>query len=266
MTNFLFYLIAFALLLGSLIVVHELGHYCVARWAGVKILRFSVGFGRPIVIRKIGKDHTEWSIGLFPLGGYVRMLDESEGDVSPHELHRSFNRQNVWKRMAIVAAGPLANLLLAVLVYWSLFMYGMEELRPVLGVPVIDSPAAAAGIENGERVLKVGGSAVQSWSEMRWHLVNGIVEQDSVALEVINQRNEISVRRLDLSAAKLAQGVDPVESLGLRYFRPVVPPIVGKITLGSVAETAGLTAGDEILSIDEKTILSWSDVVQTVRA
>ncbi len=116
MSEFIDYVVAFAVLLGLLIVVHEFGHYLVARWAGVKVLRFSVGFGRPLMIRKFGRDRTEWSIGLFPLGGYVKMLDEAEGDVAPHELHRAFNRQSVWKRIAIVAAGPMANFLLAVLV------------------------------------------------------------------------------------------------------------------------------------------------------
>ena len=144
MSNFLFYAAAFAVLLGVLIVVHEFGHYLVARWAGVKVLRFSVGFGRPVFLWRAGKDDTEWAIGVFPLGGYVRMLDETEGEVAPQEAHRSFNRQTVWKRMAIVVAGPLANLVLAVAVYWGLFMYGTEELRPLLGAPVVSSPAASA--------------------------------------------------------------------------------------------------------------------------
>jgi regulator of sigma E protease len=114
MNNFLFYSAAFALALGTLIVAHELGHFLVARWAGVKVLRFSVGFGQSVWSKRFGKDRTEWSIGIFPLGGYVKMLDEREGEVSPNELHRSFNRQSVWRRMAIVVAGPLANLVLAV--------------------------------------------------------------------------------------------------------------------------------------------------------
>ncbi len=163
MNGFLFYVMAFALLLGALIVVHELGHYLVARWVGVKVLRFSVGFGRPVLIRRFGKDRTEWSIGLFPLGGYVRMLDESEGEVAPHEAHRSFNRQSVGRRMAIVAAGPLANLLLAVIVYWGLFMVGVEELRPVLGAPVASSSAARARVEKRQRRNKKRGEPQQKW-------------------------------------------------------------------------------------------------------
>jgi len=267
MNDFFVYLAAFALLLGVLIIVHEFGHYLVARWAGVKVLRFSVGFGRPIFMARFGRDGTEWAVGVFPLGGYVRMLDEGEGEVAPHELHRSFNRQSVWKRMAVVAAGPLANLLLAVVVYWGLFMHGMDELRPVLGTPVAESPAAVAGVENGERVLGVGGEPVQTWSGMRWILLRQMVEQDSIEIEVINQRNEISFRRLGLlDARKVDNGSDPLEALGLRFFRPKVPPVVGKTLPGSVAMAAGVVPGDKVISIDGRSIDSWSEVVEMVSA
>ena len=267
MSNFLFYAAAFAVLLGVLIVVHEFGHYLVARWAGVKVLRFSVGFGRPVFLWRASKDDTEWAIGVFPLGGYVRMLDETEGEVAPQEAHRSFNRQTVWKRMAIVVAGPLANLVLAVAVYWGLFMYGTEELRPLLGAPVVSSPAAAAGIQNGDRVLKVGGEQVETWADLRWVLLKRMVEQDSVELEVSNERGEISFDRLSLLDARdPAPGEDPIERLGLRFFRPMVSPVLGSITAGSAAAAADLRPGDKILRIDDKEITSWADVVQTVRA
>jgi regulator of sigma E protease len=153
MSNFLFYLAAFAVVLGILIVVHEFGHYLAARWAGVKVLRFSVGFGRPLWLRRLGRDRTEWAIAAFPLGGYVKMLDEREGEVPAEELHRSFNRQPVQRRMLIVAAGPLANFLLAIVLHWGLFWYGTEEFRPIVGAPAISTPAAAAGLEDGELVL-----------------------------------------------------------------------------------------------------------------
>ena len=267
MSEFIDYVVAFAVLLGLLIVVHEFGHYLVARWAGVKVLRFSVGFGRPLMIRKFGRDRTEWSIGLFPLGGYVKMLDEAEGDVAPHELHRAFNRQSVWKRIAIVAAGPMANFLLAVLVYWGLFMHGAEELRPVLGTPVAASPASAAGIENGERVLKVGGEEVLTWSDMRWLLLRKMVDQDAIDLEVINPRNEISSRRIVLTDInKKIEGADPLEKLGLTFFRPEYPPVIGNVSSGSPAEAAGLIRGDIVTAINGQPISTWADVVGIVRA
>ena len=139
MSNFFYYLGAFALVLGALIIVHEYGHYLVARSVGVKVLRFSVGFGRALWSRRVGRDGTEWAIAMFPLGGYVKMLDEREGEVAPEELHRSFNRQPVWRRMLIVVAGPVANLVLAAFVYWGLFWHGMEELKPILAQPVAAS-------------------------------------------------------------------------------------------------------------------------------
>jgi len=266
-SNFLYYLVAFALILGMLVVVHEFGHYIVARQVGVKVLRFSVGFGRPVWSKRIGRDNTEWAIGMFPLGGYVKMLDEREGAVVPEELHRSFNRQSVWRRMAIVIAGPVANLLLAMLVYWGLFWHGMEELRPIMGSPVAASAAALAGIENGERVLKVGGEVVQTWQDMRWVLISRAVDQDSIELELINQRDEIAIRRLDVSSAR-ADGWegDALDKLGLSFYRPKVPPVIGQVSPDSVAAAAGLTSGDEILSIDNLPIATWSDVVNTVRS
>ena len=267
MSNFLFYLVAFALILGVLIIVHEFGHYIVARYVGVKVLRFSVGFGRAVWSKKMGRDNTEWAIGLFPLGGYVKMLDEREAAVAPEELPRSFNRQSVWRRMAIVVAGPAANLLLAVLVYWGLFSYGMEELRPIMGTPVAASAAAKAGIENGERVLKVGGELVQTWQDMRWVLISRAVDQDSIELELINQRKEIAIRRLDVSSAR-ADGWegDALEKLGLNFFRPMIPPVIGQISPDSVAAAAALKVGDEVLFIDGTPITSWSDVVLTIRS
>jgi len=266
MNNFLYYLTAFAIVLGVLIIVHEYGHYIVARWCGVRVLRFSVGFGRALWSRKIGRDGTEWAIGIFPLGGYVKMLDEHEGDVAPEELHRSFNRQSVWRRMAIVAAGPAANLLLAIFVYWGLFWYGMEELKPVLGPPVAASPAAVAGFENGERVLKVGGELVQTWQDMRWLLLRRAVDQDSIEFEVINQRNEISIHRLDVSSARENgwEG-DALGRLGISYYRPKIPPVIGKTSPLSPAAAAGLYPGDEILAINNTPIITWPDVVLTVR-
>ena len=267
MNNFFYYLAAFALVLGVLVIVHEYGHYLVARWVGVKVLRFSVGFGKPVWSRRFGFDGTEWAVGMFPLGGYVKMLDEREGDVLPAELHRCFNRQSVWRRMAIVVAGPLANLVLAVFVYWGLFWYGTEELKPILGSPVAASAASAAGIENGEQVLKVGGNVVQTWQEMRWVLLRQAVDQDSIDFEVINQRNEMNVRRIDVSSARVDgwEG-DALEKLGIRFYRPKIPPVIGKISLDSPAALAELHPGDEIISIDNQAIFSWFDVVQTVRS
>ncbi|MDR2787661.1 MAG: RIP metalloprotease RseP [Candidatus Accumulibacter sp.] len=267
MSDFLFYAVAFALLLGVLIVVHELGHYALARLVGVKVLRFSIGFGRPLFLWRAGKDGTEWAVGVFPLGGYVRMLgEESEDEVPASERHRCFDRQDVWKRMLIVAAGPLANLVLAVVLHWGLFMSGTEELRPVLGQPAAESAAAAAGIRNGERVLKAGGEPVDTWGDLRWILLRRMMEQDSMALELIDGRGEINIRHLALAEARNPEpGQDPIGLLGLRLFRPVVPAIVGRVDSGGAAAAAGLSPGDVLLDIGGKPVESWYDVVRTVQ-
>lgn len=266
MSGFLYYLAAFALILGILVVVHEFGHYLAARLVGVKVLRFSVGFGRPLWARRFGPDGTEWAIGAFPLGGYVKMLDEREGDVPLADLPRSFNRQLVQWRMVIVAAGPVANFLLAILLYWGLFWHGTEEFRPVLGAPAIASPAAAAGVEEGELVRQVAGEEVQTWQEMRWLLLQRAAEQDQVELEVINPDSEIAVRHLDLSAVRRSgwEG-DALDRLGLSLYRPRLPPVLGMVNPNSPADDAGLRVGDEILRIDDQEIDSWADVVRTVR-
>jgi regulator of sigma E protease len=266
MSGFLFYLAAFALVLGILVVVHEFGHYLAARWAGVKVLRFSVGFGRPLWARRFGQDGTEWAIAAFPLGGYVKMLDEREGEVPAEELHRSFNRQSVLRRMVIVVAGPAANFLLAIVLYWGLFWNGTEEFKPLLGAPAVESAAASAGLEDGELVLKVAGESVQTWQEMRWLLLQRAVEQDQIELEVINPQHEIAVRRLDVLAVRQSgwEG-EALDRLGLTLYRPRLPPVLGQVNANSAAADAGLRPGDEVLSIDATPIGSWADVVQHVR-
>src|SRR5687768_8456986 len=161
-------ILAFIVALGLLIVVHEYGHYLIARLCRVKVLRFSVGFGRPLFIKRIGKDQTEWVIAAIPFGGYVKMLDEREGPVEAHEAARAFNRQSVWRRFAIVVAGPVANFLFAIAVYAGLFMYGLPEARPVLGAPPEASVAAAAGLARGDTVRAVDGETIGTWQELRW--------------------------------------------------------------------------------------------------
>jgi regulator of sigma E protease len=260
-----FYLAAFAVVIGVLIVVHELGHYLAARWCGVKVLRFSVGFGRVLWKRELGRDRTEWVLSAFPLGGYVKMLDEREGEVATAEVHRSFNRQTVGKRSLIVAAGPLANFALAILIYWAVFMSGSEELLPVLGTPPEGTPAAMASIRNGEQVSRIDGQPAETWNDLRWMLLQKAVDRESVDLEVINERNEIAVRRLHLAAAR-EQGWegDALERLGVRFFRPDMPPIIGKVVAGRPGAKAGLQVGDRVLTIDGEPISSWMDFVAKV--
>src|SRR4249919_338596 len=164
-------LLAFLVVLSVLVVIHELGHYLVARWCGVKVLRFSVGFGRVLWARRYGADRTEWAISAVPLGGYVKMADEREGPVDAADAPRAFNRQSVWRRIAIVAAGPLANLLLAVLLFAGTFVAGVPGQRALLAEPPVGTPADAADIRAGDRVVAVDGEPVGSWQELRWRVV-----------------------------------------------------------------------------------------------
>lgn len=261
-----FYLGAFILVLGVLVVVHEFGHFVAARLCGVKILRFCAGFGPIIWSRRYGPDQTEWSLSLLPLGGYVRMLDEREGEVSAHELHRAYNRQSVGRRSIIVVAGPLANFLLAILIYWGLFWHGSEELRPVLGPPVAESPAARAGIANGDRVLRVDGEAVQTWQDFQWLLLHKATQQNSVELELQPLGGGRVFRHLALgSLAEQGWEKDAFASLGLRFYRPAILPVVGGIQAGSPGAAARLQAGDIFVAIDQKPIATWDEVVEAIR-
>lgn len=266
MSNFLFYLGAFALALGLLIVVHEAGHFAVARWCGVKVLRFSIGFGKPILSRRFGQDKTELALAAFPLGGYVKMLDEREGEVEASELPRAFNRQPVWKRFAIVLAGPVANFMLAIFMYWVLFVHGVEEPRPIVGKPTAQSIAERAGFQEGELVRSINGQVIVSWQELRWELLQLALGRGGATLEVINKQQEISFRKLDLSSLNTSdlEG-DILQQMGFRYFRPHLPAVIGKVAQGSVADLAGLREGDRILAIDGAPIAGWTEVVAIIR-
>ncbi|GHT84836.1 zinc metalloprotease [Betaproteobacteria bacterium] len=266
MMGLLGYVIPFAVALGVLILFHELGHYLVARWCGVKVLRFSLGFGRPLLMYRAGADATEWVLAAFPLGGYVKMLDEREGEVAEAELPRAFSRQSVWRRFAIVAAGPLANLLLAVVIFWGVGMAGSQELRPVLSPQGTDTPAARAGVAQRDLVLTINDEAVQSWKDLRWAILRAALNQREVVLRVRTLEGNEALRRLDLSDFSLdAAGVDPIAKIGLRPWFPPFPAIVDKLEEGAAAQ-AGLLVGDHIIAVDGEPVESWGEVVEIVQA
>jgi len=268
MIDILYKLAAFLFTLGVLVVVHELGHYVVARWCGVKVLRFSVGFGRILAARRVGPDRTEWALSAIPLGGYLKMADEREGDVAPADLPRAFNRQNVWKRIAIVAAGPVANLLLAVVLFAGTYMAGIPGQRALLAEPARATAAAAAGVHAGDLVVSLDGDAVQSWQDLRWRLLRA-QGQDVVALGVAPRESRAGdapvVRMLSLSQVGAAdwEGNAPA-ILGLRP--DLGPPLVGEAVQGKPAARAGLVKGDRILAIDGVATRSPGDVAQATNA
>jgi len=266
-SGFFWILGAFLLALAVLIIVHELGHFSVARLCNVKVLRFSVGFGKPLWLRRFGRDDTEWVISAFPLGGYVKMLDEREGEVPAHELDRAFNRQSVLKRSCIVVAGPLANMLLAVALYWILFMSGVEEPRPILGAPPAGTLAAEAKVGAGETARAVSGVPVATWTELRWELLQRILDRDVVTLETINAHGNTATYRLEVGRLDSAalEG-DPLQAVGLRLKRPELPPVLGEVQAGSPAAAAGLLPDDRILGIDGQEVNSWQELALTIRA
>lgn len=260
-------LVAFLFALALLIFVHELGHYSVARWCGVKVLRFSIGFGTPLLRWTVGPDRTEWTISPIPLGGYVRMLDEREagpGSVAEHEAHRAFNRQSLGKRAAIVVAGPVANFLLAIGLYAGLGMAGIEEPAAVLGQPAAGTQAAAAGIVHGDRVVEIDGRAVRSLGELRLRLIDAVVERRPARLVV--QRDGAPLR-VALDTGGLPEGEiekDFMRTLGLELAG-------GSVSIGSVlpdgsAAKAGLQAGDEVLAVEGRTVTRAADLIDVLRA
>jgi regulator of sigma E protease len=258
-------LIAFVVALGLLIMFHELGHYVVARLCNVKVLRFSLGFGTVMWRRNFGVDRTEWAISAFPLGGYVKMLDEREAPVAAHELDRAFNRQSVAKRFAIVFAGPAANFLLAILLYWVLFMHGVPGIRPIVGVPVAGTPAAQAQLAAGELIARVDEVDVPTWQDLRWALLEHVMRKDTVRLEVHNERGDIHFRRLDLSSIGPDKiDVDLVQAIGLTRYQPPLRPVIGRLIAGGAGERDGLKEGDEVVEVDGRPIAGWDELVASI--
>jgi len=264
--NLMYTIAAFAVALGVLIVIHELGHFVVARWCGVKVLRFSVGFGKPLLLKRFGVDGTEWAIGAFPLGGYVKMLDEREGEVAPHELPRAFNRQSVYRRSAIVVAGPLANLVLAVLLYWVLFMHGVPGIKPVLGDVPAATAAAAAGFQRGDELITIEKQRVPTWQDVRWVLLKRALQHEVLGVEVRNAQGATAVRHLDMGGVTGDDlEADFLDKLGLTHFQPELKSVVESVLPRGAAARGGLAAGDVIVSVDGQPVSLWEDVVVRVR-
>lgn len=263
LSSIFFFLIA----LGLLIAIHEFGHYWVARRLGVKVLKFSIGFGKPLWKTTRGADNTEYALAAIPLGGYVRMLDEREGEVAPHELHRAFNRQPVGKRFAIVVAGPLFNFVLAIAAYWLVFLIGITTIKPVVGEVAPESPAAEAGFASGDQIVAVAGEATPGWQNVALTIIEKTLDEDRVPVEVKDERGERHVRMLRLTDVqkKLERG-NLLETLGIEPARPAIPPVIGSLEAGGAGAAAGMKAGDRVVAIDGEPVDDWEAWVAYVRA
>lgn len=267
--TFLWSILGFIIVIGILVTIHEWGHYQVARWFNIKVLKFSIGFGKTIWSKKTKE--TEFQIAMIPLGGYVKFVDESEGPVAPEDLDRSFSRQSVYKRFAVVAAGPVVNLIFAWLVFSATYMIGITGMKPIFEQPIPSTALYAAMPENRNQawlVVEVDHQPVSSWSSVNETLLMALVDgKQTISLKLeglvskeVRTLPSVSLRDLDLNNQKQ----NWPKTLGFQPISISMPAIVGQIASGSPAEMAGLQSGDTILSIDDTPIDDWKALIQTV--
>lgn len=262
-----FYMVLAALIvLGPLIAIHEFGHFWVARRLGVKVMTFSIGFGPALLKWQDGKG-TRYQIAAIPLGGFVRMADEREGEVPPEDIPRAFNRQPVLARMAIVAAGPLINLVFAVFLYWIIFMQGTETLRPIIGRVLPQTPAAVAGIEEGDEILAIDSKPVGDWEAINYALIARMGESGELRISLRPQGGG-EPREVSLTLREFLGGrtVDPFREVGFTPYQPPIDPVIGEVLPGSPGERQGLKTGDHVLAVDGSPVGSWQDLVEVVRS
>lgn len=259
-------ILAVIVVLGLLVTFHEFGHFWVARRCGVKVLRFSVGFGKPLW-STVDRHGTEFAVAAIPLGGYVKMLDEREAPVPDEQLDQAFNRKNVWQRIAIVAAGPLANFLLAIVAYWALFVAGTTTVMPIVGEVEPDSPAAEAGLAHGSEITAIQGDAMRSWEEINLKLVSIIGFSGEVTVEALPEGSSTPrVYQLPVNNYLVRQDPpQPLQSLGITPWRPDLPAVLGQVVDGQAAAQAGLQPGDRILSLNGEAVSDWMQFVAMIR-
>ena len=267
MEQFFTSILAFIVAIGLLVAFHEFGHFWVARKLGVKVLRFSIGFGKPLWTKVYGADKTEFVLAAIPLGGYVKMLDEREGEVAQHELHRAFTQQSVGKRVAIVAAGPVFNFIFAIFAYFMMYLIGIPGIKPIVGDVVENSVAAKAGLQIQEEIYSVAGTRTPTWNAVRMGLIQESLDTDVVTVSVSDdggrtQRELI----LDFTGISLDQRQSQLmQELGIQPLRPEFPAIIGQLTEGDPAQRDGLRPGDKVLSVNGTDVSLWNDWVELVR-
>jgi regulator of sigma E protease len=263
-------LLGFLLAVAILVTIHELGHYLAARWCGVKVIRFSVGFG-PVLLKWTGRRSifagTEFAISAIPLGGYVRMLDTRDPDISIHhasDTSAAFNRQRLWKRSVIVAAGPIANFVLAAFLYAFALAAPDRDLTALVATPEANTPAAVAGIRGGERILRINDRAVAHWGDVRWEMLTSLfdaelrvdVEDRGTERNLVLTRNESPASTSDSVGTRLS-------GWGLVFDQPA---IIGSAKVGGAAQLAGIKGGDQIVAVEGVPIRQWTQLTRAVQA
>ncbi|WP_046875502.1 sigma E protease regulator RseP [Vibrio diabolicus] len=267
MTGILWNLISFIVALGILVAVHEFGHFWVARRCGVKVEKFSIGFGKSIW-SKVGKDGTEYSISMIPLGGYVKMVDSRVDEVPEHEKHLAFDKRPLWKRTSIVAAGPIFNFLFAIFAYWLVFLIGIPAVKPVIGEVTPNSIVAEAGIESGMELKSISGIKTPDWESVNMGLISHI--GDDLMTVTLTSANEVGsevTKTLDLREWEFdPETQSAMQSLGFAPYTPEVYRVIEQVSQGGAAEKAGVLPGDEIVAIGEQRVTEWKQVVEAVRS
>ncbi|GMR19962.1 MAG: sigma E protease regulator RseP [Gammaproteobacteria bacterium] len=257
--------LAFIVALSILVAVHEFGHFWVARSLGVKVLRFSIGFGKPIWSIRLKRDDTEFAIGAWPLGGYVKMLDEREGDVAAADQSRAFNRQSLVTKSAIVVAGPAFNFIFAILAYWSLYITGIEDITPVVDKVVNKSIAGTAGFKKGDTLVRIDGNEVLGWQQHRLYLLDKALDRETVEFVVDDVYGQRTQRLVDLSQIDIGRSNISVlgSGMGMYAYFPELLAVAGQVEAGP-AKRAGMLAGDSIVSIDGQKTEKWLDLVELI--
>lgn len=267
MTGVLGSIVAFLVAIAILVAFHEYGHFWTARRLGVKVRRFSIGFGKPLLVWRRGPDETEYAISAIPLGGYVQMLDEREGPVPEAERHRAFNTQPLWRRTLIVAAGPVANFLLAIVIYWCVFVVGTAEVRPVVGEVADGSAAAAAAFERGDEIRAIGDRETRSWDRVLMAFMDYGLDGAVVPVQVRTDDGAERQRQLDLSGlGRIGDDPDLLGEIGLEPWRPRLPARVGELVDGGAADQAGLEPGDRVLAVGDQSVDGWRSLVEALES
>jgi len=267
MSNIGWSILAFIVAVGVLVSVHEFGHFWVARRLGFKVLRFSIGFGRPLAVWRGGApDFTEYWLSAIPLGGYVKMLDEREAPVPDADLGRAFNHRPIWQRILVLLAGPAFNFLFAIVAYWAMFSTGIPGIKPVIGRVIEDSIAARAGIEANDEIEAIGGRPVETWDAATLALFDELLEKGRIDLKVREPSGSTRSVSLDVRGrtSELTAPPGPFAGLGIRP-APVVPVVIAAVTPGSAAEQAGLMPGDEVLRVGGRKVTSWEQWAEFIR-